>query len=65
MLEIKNSFLEKGIAVMEFSIKHLMSQLGYTYEIHQKLQLSYLTKAYASTIQGAQHTGEVWAVYLK
>ena len=46
MREIMDSFLEKGIAVMEFFSKHLMYQI-------------------VGTIQGEQHTHEVFTVYLK
>ena len=65
MLELTDSFLEEVIAVMKFSAKHLMYQIGSPDEIIQKLQLYYVTEVCVATTKGAQHTGEVWAVYLK
>ena len=50
MIELMDSFLEKGIAVMEFSTKHWMYQIGSPDEILHKLQLSYVTAAYVATM---------------
>ena len=65
IIELTDSFLEKGIAVMGFSARHPMHQIGSLYNILHKLQISYVTEACVTTMQGAKNTGEVWAVYIK
>ena len=62
MLELTERFLEKVIAVMEFSAKKSMYQLRSPDDILQKLQLSYFTEAFVGNIQYTQHTAEVWAL---
>ena len=50
---------------MKFSVDNSMYQLGSSDEILRKLQISYVTEAYVATMHVAQHTGEVWVIYLK
>ena len=57
--------MQKDIAVMEFSEKHFMYQLESPDDIFHKMYFSYVTEACVATMQGAQHTGEVWSVYFK
>ena len=65
MIERMDSFLGKGIAVMDFTVKHSMYQIGLPDNILHKLQIFYVTESFVGTMQGAQHTYEVWTVYLK
>ena len=65
MIELTDSLLEKGIAVMGFSAIHSMYQLGSPDGIIHKIQLSYVTESCVATTQGAQSIGGFCAVYLK
>ena len=56
MIELTERFLEKDIAVIEFSVKHSIYQLGSTDYILHNLHISYVTEACVDTMQGAQYT---------
>ena len=65
MLKLTDSFLKKGIAVIEFYAKNLMYELASPDAILYKIHISHVTEACFTNMKGAQNTGEVWAVYLK